>query len=78
MDVRDVVMESYNFTPQDDGIHNFMCFVIKVINDLTAEFLLRKSHGNTHYNGKFERYFIALRSIVFNLKLKYNLNFALC
>ena len=39
MDARDVVMESYNVMPQDAGVHNFMCFVIKVINDVMVEFL---------------------------------------
>ena len=39
MDVRDVVMESHNVMTQDAGIRNFMCFVIKDINDIMAKFL---------------------------------------
>lgn len=39
MDARDVVMESHNVIPQDAGILNFVCFVIKVINDVKAKFL---------------------------------------
>ena len=38
-EARDFVMESHNVMPQDAGIRNFMCFLIKVINEVNAKFL---------------------------------------
>jgi hypothetical protein len=82
VDARDVVMESYNIMPQDAVIHNFTCFVIKVINDVMAEFFEESSVAIHIIMANLSDIslliaLLTLRNILFILKLKYNLKFAL-